>query len=204
MVHLLFATALRGLVVRGPVAGKSHAYALVGDWLGGPAPKLPGGDRDRALAELARRYLRGHSPATERDLAYWAGLPLRDARAGLRSIGAELVELGDGLVELAGRREVPAGLPARLLGVYDPSTVGWPDRRWMVARAHTRFAFSGGVFRALATIDGLAVATWGASRSGNGIAIRMQPFDTLSAEVEEALAAEAGDVARFEGRELEG
>ena len=40
-------------------------------------------DRDRALGELARRYLAGHAPADERDLAKWAGLPLRDARAGL-------------------------------------------------------------------------------------------------------------------------
>ena len=41
-------------------------------------------DRDSALAELARRFLAGHAPADERDLAKWAGLPLRDARAGLR------------------------------------------------------------------------------------------------------------------------
>ncbi|HEY1621667.1 MAG TPA: crosslink repair DNA glycosylase YcaQ family protein, partial [Streptosporangiaceae bacterium] len=38
----------------------------------------PGGDwRDRALAELARRFLAGHGPASDRDLAKWSGLPLR-------------------------------------------------------------------------------------------------------------------------------
>ena len=59
--------------------GRQHAYALVHDWLGEPAPV----DRDAALAELARRYLAGHGPADDRDLAKWAGLPLRDVRAGL-------------------------------------------------------------------------------------------------------------------------
>ena len=69
---------------------------LVRDWLGEPKPV----DRDKALAELARRYLAGHGPASDRDLARWAGLPLRDARAGLSAIAGELEELGDGLVDL--------------------------------------------------------------------------------------------------------
>jgi hypothetical protein len=34
MIHLLFLAALRGLVVRGPMRGKQHAYVLVCDWLG--------------------------------------------------------------------------------------------------------------------------------------------------------------------------
>src|SRR5439155_4362698 len=79
LVHLLMLACLRGLTVRGPMIGREHAYALVRDWLGEARPV----DRDRALAELARRYLAGHGPAGDRDLARWAGLPLRDARAGL-------------------------------------------------------------------------------------------------------------------------
>ena len=66
------------------MVGRQHAYALVRDWLGKP----PRFDRDAALAELARRYLAGHGPADDRDLAKWAGLPLRDARAGLSAIAS--------------------------------------------------------------------------------------------------------------------
>lgn len=80
MIHLLFLAALRGVAVRGPMAGKQHAYVLVRDWLGEPKPI----DREKALAELARRYLVGHQPASDRDLAKWAGLPLRDARGASR------------------------------------------------------------------------------------------------------------------------
>ncbi len=79
LIHLLMLACLRGIAVRGPLRGKSHAYVLARDWLGAPGAV----DRERALAELARRYLRAHAPADERDLAKWAGLPLRDARAGL-------------------------------------------------------------------------------------------------------------------------
>ncbi len=79
LIHILFLAAVRGIAVRGPMAGTEHAYVLVRDWLGEPKPV----DRERALAELARRYLVGHGPADDRDLARWAGLLLRDAPAGL-------------------------------------------------------------------------------------------------------------------------
>ncbi len=99
LIHILALAALRGRTVRGPMIGGEHAHTLVRDWLGAP-PALP--DRDVALAELARRYLAGHGPATDRDLARWAGLPLRDARRGLAGIAPELGERDDGLASLTG------------------------------------------------------------------------------------------------------
>lgn len=77
LVHLLLHVSLDGLVVRGPRAGNDQAYVLTRDWLGASPPV----DRERALAALARRYLAGHGPADDRDLAKWSGLPLRDARS---------------------------------------------------------------------------------------------------------------------------
>jgi hypothetical protein len=64
LVHVLMLACLRGLAVRGPVLAGGQAYVLVRDWLG-EAEAVP---RDRALAELARRYLAGHGPAGDRDL----------------------------------------------------------------------------------------------------------------------------------------
>src|ERR1700691_2042373 len=82
LLHLLFAASLRGIAVRGPMVGREHAYVLVRDWLGAQGSI----DRDRALAELARRYLAGHAPAGDRDLAKGAGLPPRDARGRLGAL----------------------------------------------------------------------------------------------------------------------
>src|SRR6185503_7149448 len=53
LVHLLMLACLRGIAVRGPLTGKSQAYVLARDWLPSARPV----ERDRALAELARRYL---------------------------------------------------------------------------------------------------------------------------------------------------
>src|SRR3954467_13177361 len=109
LVHVLLLASLRGLIVRGPMTEGKHAYVLVRDWLGEPGPV----DRDAALAELARRFLAGHGPGDDRDLAKWAGLPLRDARAGLAAIGSELDERPDGLVDLRGRPPAAGPPPPR-------------------------------------------------------------------------------------------
>jgi Winged helix DNA-binding domain len=190
LVHLLMLACLRGLAVRGPMIDKQHAYVLVHDWLGESAPV----DRDRALAELARRYLVGHGPADDRDLAKWAGLPLRDARAGLHAIAAELCEREDGLVDLAARA-APAELPSpRLLGSFDPVLLGWRTRDWLL-NSHKAVITVNGLFRPFALIDACAVATW-SMPAGKVV---LEPFDRLTRRSAAALQADALDVVRYLG-----
>lgn len=155
LIHLLFLATLRGIAVRGPMVGREHAYVLVRDWLG----EQRAVDRERALAELARRYLVGHGPAEDRDLARWAGLPLRDARAGLAAIAAELEEREDGLVDLKRRPEPEPLPPPRLLGAYDPLLLGWTSREEVVG-PHKMLVTNNGLFRPFALVKGRAVATW--------------------------------------------
>jgi hypothetical protein len=155
-IHLMFLAAARRILVRGPMLGKQHAYVLVRDWLGEQEPV----DREKALAELALRYLAGHGPADDRDLARWAGLPLRDARAGLTAIASELEQRQDGLVELKGSPN-PAPLPPpRLLGAFDPLLLGWTSREEVVG-PHEVLVTTNGIFRPFALVDGRAVARWG-------------------------------------------
>lgn len=155
LVHLFFLATLRGIAIRGPIVGKEHAYVLTRDWLG-PQESV---DRDTALAELARRYLVGHGPADDRDLARWAGLPLRDSRAGLAAIASELIERDDGLVELAKRPPVAELPPPRLLGAFDPLLLGWVSREEIVG-PHKMLVTTNGIFRPFALVGGRAVSTW--------------------------------------------
>jgi hypothetical protein len=188
VVHVLLLASLRGLIVRGPVLDGGHAYALVRDWLGDPARV----DRERALAELARRYLRGHGPAADRDLARWAGLPVRDARAGLRAIAPELRERDDGLLELAAG-PAAAPLPAlRLLGPFDPLLHGWISRE-PVLGTHAGVVTRNGIFKAIALVRGRAVATW-TMPAGEVV---LEPFGTIPRAAGAALAKDAKDVVRF-------
>jgi winged helix DNA-binding protein len=200
LVHLLLLASLRGEIVRGPVIGKEHAFALVSDWLGAPPAPL---DRDVALAELARRYLAGHGPASDRDLAKWAGLPLRDARRGLTAIASQLAPRDDGLADLANRDqpaspqapERAAGLPPpRLLGAFDPLLLGWASRE-PVLGAHQGIITVNGVFRPFALVRGQAVATW----TMPGGQVTLSPLASLSKRDEAALESDAADVTRFLG-----
>ncbi len=190
LVHVLLLASLRGLVARGPMVGSHQAFVLVRDWLG----TQPVVDRDVALAELARRYLVGHGPATDRDLARWSGLGLRDARAGLRAIAGELDEAPDGSVDLAGRRPVAELPPPKLLGPFDPLLLGWVSRDSIVG-SHRSIVTTNGIFRAFALVDGRAVATWSLAGGRIGLA----PFGRLSKATRAALDAEADDVLRFLG-----
>jgi hypothetical protein len=170
-----------------------QCFALAHDWLG--APDAPA-ERDVALAELARRYLRGHGPATAADLAAWSGLSLRDARSGLVAIAGELEQRGE-LVDLAGRPEPPRRLPARLLPAFDPYLLGWRDRSFAVAAEDARRVHpGGGIVRATAVADGRVVGTWSRRRG----AVVIEPFAPPPPRVAAALRREAAAIERFEGR----
>ncbi|HEX9968291.1 MAG TPA: winged helix DNA-binding domain-containing protein, partial [Solirubrobacterales bacterium] len=189
VLHLLFLAAVRGVVVRGPMVGKQHAYVLVRDWLDEPRPL----DREVALAELARRYLVGHAPASDRDLARWAGLPLRDARFGLGAIADELEELDGGLVRLRKHRPRKAEIPPpRLLGAFDPVLLGWTSREAIIGE-HTSLVTRNGIFHPFALVGGRAVARW---RWIKGEVV-LEPFEELRSDAGGALEREAADVRRF-------
>jgi Winged helix DNA-binding domain len=189
-IHLMFLAAARGLIVRGPMDGRQHAYVLVRDWLGQPKPV----DREQALVELARRYLVGHGPADDRDLARWAGLPLRDARAGLEAIASELEQRDDGLVEL--KRHPPAAPvpPPRLLGAYDPLLLGWTSRDEVVG-PHKILVTINGIFRPFALVDGRAVATWKLA----GGRVTIEPLCKVTKKAMATLEEDAREAERFLG-----
>jgi hypothetical protein len=140
---------------------------------------------------VARRYLAGHGPASDRDLAKWAGLPLGDARRGLAAL--RLVDRGSGLVSLrpAPRRD-PALPPPRLLGSFEPFLLGWTSREQVVGAGDTTVAVNG-LFRPFALVGGAAVATWSLVRGR----VALAPFRPLSSGDAAALEADAADVERF-------
>lgn len=188
LVHILLRTSLRGTIVRGPMVGTQQAFVLTRDWLG-PTPPV---DRDAALAELAHRYLAGHGPASDRDLARWAGIGLRDARAGLTAIASRLRERPDGLLTLQGaprRRRLP---PPRLLGVFEPLLMAWADRTPILGD-HLDLVTTNGIFKAFAFVAGRTVGTW--SVAGNAVAMDLR--EPVSAAELAALEDDARDVERY-------
>ena len=126
------------------------------DWLG-PQPEV---DRERALAELARRYLVGHGPADDRDLARWAGLTAAatPAPASRRSPPSSSSAPTASSTSPAAPPAEPLP-PPRLLGSFDPLLLGWRSREEVVG-PHKMLVTMNGIFRPFALVKGRAVATW--------------------------------------------
>ncbi|WP_195210509.1 winged helix DNA-binding domain-containing protein [Actinomarinicola tropica] len=190
IVHILMAATLRHALVRGPVVDGRHAFVDVESWLG-PMPPV---DHDAALAELARRYLRGHGPASARDLAAWSGLTLGDARAGLAAIAEETEPWGDDNLVVRRDHRDARPPPPRLLGPFDPLLHGWTDRP-RITGPHRGVVTTNGLFRAIALVDGRAVATWRWERG----AVDIDPLEPIAPDALVALGADADDVRRFLG-----
>jgi hypothetical protein len=132
MMILLAHAELDGLICSGAVADGEHTYALMADRV--PAPRRL--DRTEALAELVLRYFTGHGPATERDLAYWATLPLTDVRAGLHQVRERLHSFShDGRTFWHAPADPPTGPQkpvGHLLQVLDETYRGYQDSRWVL------------------------------------------------------------------------
>lgn len=191
IVYLLVRATIDGVILRGPVVGTEQAFARVHDWLGPPPPV----DHEVAVAELCRRYLAGHAPADERDLATWSGLALGTIRAGLRAVAPEVDD--DGRLVLAGRSPGRRAVapPPRLLGSFEPLLHGWRDRSWIVGD-RPGVVTSNGIFRPIALVEGRAVATWTLPAG----VVELRPFGPLSPRARTALEAEALEVMRYLGR----
>jgi Winged helix DNA-binding domain len=204
IVHLAALAAAHGRVLLGPDRDGKPTYVHTADWIGRRLPTRV--DRDRALAELARRYLQAHAPAGPADLATWSGLGQRDADAAWALIGAELTEAvhdGRPLWTLRSSRRARAG-PAgvALLPAFDEYLLGWRGRSLVLPEVYARrVAPGGGIIHPVVVAHGLVVGTW--RRTGRTGPVTTALFEPGSPDADQArsladaLQAEAADVVRF-------
>jgi DNA glycosylase AlkZ-like len=201
--HLVGYSGLRGLVCRGPdLDGDEPTYVLLDDWVGGRRPAL---DPEAALAELTRRYLGAHGPATPADLAAWAGIAAGRARRGFELVAGELVEVeaaGAAAWTLAGAR-VPrpgrGGPSVRLLYRFDDYLLGWRGRDLVLSpRFAQRIQAGGGWIHPAVVVDGRVAGTWRLAKAGDRLTVAVEPFEPLEGALP-GLEAEAVDLGRFLG-----
>jgi hypothetical protein len=84
--HLMMHAELDAVIVSGPRRGKQFTYALFDERVPAQKPK----SRDQALAELSKRYFQSHGPALLKDFAWWSGLKVSDAKAGVEMVAPRL------------------------------------------------------------------------------------------------------------------
>jgi hypothetical protein len=163
LAHIVMRAELDAVVCSGPLRGKQFTYALFDERVP-PAPAL---DRDEAVLALVTRYFATRGPATPRDVAWWSGLTVGDARRGVDMAGdaLERVTVDDAACWVAPPVVVPPRTRApvaHLLPNYDELFVGYRDRAaaGQRLRAFDPAAVAEVLFAHVVEVDGQFLGGW--------------------------------------------
>lgn len=205
LAHVVMVAEYRAVVCSGPRRGAEQTYALVDQRV----PPTPPRERDEALAVLAARYVAGHGPVQDIDLAWWSGFSLGDARRGLAAAGStvERLRLGDGRTFWSadgGPAAAPTpGRSAHLLPNFDELLVAMRDRR---DAAHPDLPEEARtpehIFSDVIVVDGQVVGEWDRPAPRTGTRVGLRPRVALDAGVRASIDGVVGRYAAFVGRPL--
>lgn len=189
---LVINAEISALIVNGPMRGKQHTYRAL------PPHSVEEG-RDELLSRVARRYGIGHGPFRDKDLAWWAGLTLGDARRAI-TLG-ELRPLDvDGVAYWTVDEPVEVEIPAAVL-------LSNFDEYISYARDPDDYAcFEGGseqIMRrsGLLLIDGRLAGAWGRNITSSRVEITVETNASLTPRIQRALTNEAAAFGTFLDRD---
>lgn len=205
--HILGHAELAGVITSGFTRGRQTTHAHLDLRAPNARPPMP---RDEALAEAALRYSRSRGPATDVDFAWWIGLSLTDARAGLAAVRDHLVTEE---VEVDGKRvtmwrgrtsTAPMKAPdAYLLPAFDEYLVAYKDRADMLDPEHVRHHNAGGGLLApTVVLDGRVVGTWRRALARDAVEVVATLFAPVTKTQQAAIEGAAKRYAAFLERPL--
>jgi hypothetical protein len=193
LAGLVIHAELEGLICSGPREGRQFTYALL-------ETRAPGArvlKRDAALAELSRRYFTTRGPATAHDFAWWSGLTLVDARAGIESLGSGFERQtidGATWVFRPPRSKPPSTAgSAFLLPDYDEFGISYQRKSRNITFAYNR----------MIVVDGQIVGSWRRSLAGSSVRIETDFFAPMNRGQLKAVALATRRYAAFVGRVVE-
>lgn len=204
MPYFLMHCELEAVICSGGRHGKQQTYALLDERI------PPGGarfDREEAVAELVRRYLTSHGPATVKDLSWWSGLTMTDIRAALAGLGDDVgAEELDGLslwsVSSERSRRPTAVRGAQFLQTYDELVVGYTESRFhgetggeLARQAWNDRTYPSGTF----LLHGRVGGHWRRTSESKRILATIHTYRHVTAADTKALEAEGKRLGRFFG-----
>lgn len=211
--HVVWWLCQNGITVPGPVGAaegertREPRLVLAEEWIRSPR-RLEG---DEALAELAARFARGRGPVQDRDLAWWTGLTMREAR---RAVAAAESEGRLASVEVDGTSyhaepellDGPSGPVdnALLLPGFDEHLLGYTDRSAVLAGEHFERIVPGrnGMFRATVVLGGRVTGVWLRTPRAKHVRIDVEPFPGEAVDLDR-LRAPAEAWGAFRGVEVQ-
>lgn len=200
--HVIWYASQLGVLCLGPQEGSEQTVVRLADW----APDQVQRDTADAMRELALRFVRSHGPVTHQDLARWAGVGAREARAAIvaNDDAVEPVEAdGTSMWQLRGADAGPVPDVVVLPG-FDEFILGYKDRSAVLPDAHRQRIVPGnnGVFRATVVVDGQVAGTWRRTRRANADLIDIDVFETMPRRVRDRVTESFTPYSYYLGRPL--
>lgn len=191
LAHIAMHAELEADICSGPRRGAQFTYALLAE----RAPRARTLRRDEALATLARRYFRSHGPATVHDFAWWSGLTMADARAGV----AAAAEPGE-VLDAPPAAERAAGAHF-LLPNYDEYVIAYRDRGAVIdpARARNLGVFTSAEFPHQLVADGRVAGSWARNVATASVSVSVHWYRPPTASHRKGIAAAAARFGTFLG-----
>jgi hypothetical protein len=188
--------ANRGALCFGPNRGRNVTYTSPRRWL----PRFEPAAGPSAVADLLRRYLYAHGPATSAQFANWLATSPRWAADVFEAHRERLamVEVEGTQMWVAAGDDEELDEPARgvrLLPFFDAySYSGRPKEMLYPGAAATRAL---GLNYQVMVVDGVVGGIWHQRRSGRRLAVTVEPFVRLTAARRRELDARVAHIAEF-------
>jgi len=198
--HIMMVAELEQLICSGGKRGKQFTWALLDERV----PAVKAISRDHALATLAERYFISHGPATAADFAWWSGLTLTDAKAGVEMIKNKLAneEIAGNTYWFADGGSAKNKTHTCLLPVYDEYVVAYKDRS-AAAATHPGLSRNNALFNNIILVNGKVTGTWKRNFKQDVVYIELQPFQKYTKAQQQAIAKAARHYATFHDKKLE-
>jgi hypothetical protein len=206
LAYIIMRAELDAIICSGARRGKQFTYALVDE----RAPNAKSLPREEALAQITRRYFASHGPAMPKEFAWWSGLTVADAKAGISLNQPYLVkEIIDGS-EYWYASDMPIMTEtephAHLLPQLDEFTVGYREsggillpeylERIKVAMAANK-ELEMGIYWGMILVNCQIIGTWRRTFEKKSVVIEASPFRPFSADEKALYEAAAQRFADF-------
>lgn len=192
--------ALESRVVRARPTGTwisaQYRWATTEGWLGEPIEEV---SVPEASSRLLRRWLHAFGPASETDIRWWTGWPVKQVRRAIADVDAIEVDLDGGTGYLL-PEDIEAVQPPEhwvaLLPSLDPTTMGWKERDWYMSGHEAVLFDSNGNAGPTIWVDGRVVGGWAKRKDGH---LAHELFEDVGAETEELIEGRIAELQTWFG-----
>ena len=182
-----------GIICSGADRKEKATYALLEE----RAPKVKELHKEEALALLARKYFRSHSPASLSDFVWWSGLPVAEARQAIAAIDGELNKEKFASQELflhqLWDKKFRTSDVLHFMPPFDEYLISYKDRTAAMDNEHHPKAFNNfGIFYPVILYNGQIVGNWKKVKKKGGISFETS-FFVECPDLDRELLEEAGE-----------